>query len=151
MAADAAHLTAPARDGCGLAAAVMQAMRHAGIGAGDIAAISAHGTGTVYNDAMELTAFEQVFGAHAPVIHSAKGAIGHTLGAAGGIETALALEMLKRQQAPPTVGCIRPDARARGNVFNHGVSFCGRHVLKTNSGFGGINAALILEGVETDH
>ena len=93
---DATHVVAPARDGCGLVQAIRQALQRAGIGEEEVAAISAHGTGTVYNDLMELTAFREVFGARKPPIYSAKGALGHTMGAAGGIELTLGLK------APPT-------------------------------------------------
>ncbi|MDX9981320.1 MAG: beta-ketoacyl synthase N-terminal-like domain-containing protein, partial [Lentisphaeria bacterium] len=91
---DANHVTAPARDGCGLIAAIRRALALAGCGPETVAGISAHGTGTVYNDAMELTAIEAVFGDRRLPCHSAKGAIGHTLGAAGAIELALGLRML---------------------------------------------------------
>ena len=55
---DANHITAPARDGCGLVRAVEQALARAGLAADAVAAISAHGTGTLYNDAMEMAAFD---------------------------------------------------------------------------------------------
>ena len=91
IANDANHITAPARDGCGLILAVEQALTRAGLNADQVAAISAHGTGTVYNDMMELTAFQALFGDRELPINSIKGALGHTLGAAGGLEAALAL------------------------------------------------------------
>ncbi len=85
IANDATHITAPAKSGSGLIQAVDQALRSAKIIPEEITAISAHGTGTVYNDLMELNAFGQVFGERKVPMHSIKGAIGHTLGAAGGI------------------------------------------------------------------
>jgi len=145
VANDANHITAPARDGCGLVQAVRQAVGVAGLNAGSIAAINAHGTGTVYNDLMELTAFETLFGeGHAIPIHSVKGAIGHTLGAAGGIEAALGLRSLAEGRIPPTVGFLNPERGAEGRVRNEAVAISTGALLTTNSGFGGINAALLL-------
>lgn len=142
VAADAFHVTAPARDGGGLIQAVQAALRRAGRQPAEVAAISAHGTGTVYNDAMELTAFAALFEGRPLPLHSVKGAIGHTLGAAGGIEAALALRSLAHGVIPPTVGCGDPETAA---VSDRPLPFAGELLLSTNSGFGGINAALLLE------
>jgi 3-oxoacyl-[acyl-carrier-protein] synthase II len=144
VANDAHHVTAPSRDGCGLIQAVRQALERAALPPAAVAAVSAHGTGTVYNDAMELTAFAAIFGERRLPIHSVKGAIGHTLGAAGGIEVALGARMLAAQLVPPTVGCGEPEAAAEGQVSDRAVPFSGEWLLTTNSGFGGINAALLL-------
>ena len=141
---DAHHITAPARDGCGLILAVRQALATAGLPAGEVDGISAHGTGTVYNDLMELTAFRTLFGAGCPPLHSVKGALGHTLGAAGGIEVALGVRSLAAGLLPPTVGLVEPEPAAGGLVSSIAQSFAGRVLLSTNSGFGGINGALLL-------
>ncbi len=146
VANDATHITAPARDGCGLALAVRLALVKAGIGPDDVAAVNAHGTGTVYNDRMELTAFEAVFGARTFPLNSIKGAIGHTLGAAGGIEAALALRALSDRTLPPTAGFREPEEGCRPSISALPQPIGGRYLLSTNSGFGGINAALVLEG-----
>jgi 3-oxoacyl-[acyl-carrier-protein] synthase II len=143
---DATHVTAPARDGCGLIQAVRQAMAKASIGPDDIAAINAHGTGTVYNDAMEATAFESVFGSLRIPLNSLKGAIGHTMGAAGGIEVAVGLRSLADRTLPPTAGFGEPMERFGFPVSPLPQPIGGRYLLSTNSGFGGINAALILKG-----
>ena len=143
-AGDASHITAPARDGCGLRQAVDRAFTVAGLNAGDMAAVSAHGTGTVYNDQMELAAFGQIFGDHLTPIFSIKGAIGHTLGAAGGIEAAVGLHALAAQTIPPTVGLSAAEPGAEGRVTSQPVEISGDCLLTTNSGFGGINAAIIL-------
>jgi 3-oxoacyl-[acyl-carrier-protein] synthase II len=145
---DATHITAPARDGCGLIAAVQQALARASIGPAAIGAISAHGTATPYNDAMELTAFRTLFGARPLPLHSIKGAIGHTLGAAGGIEVALGLKCLATGQLPPTVGLREAEAGGEGMVSAAVQALTGRYLLSTNSGFGGVNAALILRREE---
>lgn len=143
-AGDAGHITAPDRDGCGLRQAVDRAFKVAGLNAGDVAAVSAHGTGTVYNDQMELEAFGHIFGDHLIPIFSIKGAIGHTLGAAGGIEAAVCLHALADQMIPPTVGYSEAEPGAEGRVASHAVKISGDHLLTSNSGFGGINAAIIL-------
>jgi 3-oxoacyl-[acyl-carrier-protein] synthase II len=144
VANDAAHITAPARDGCGLIQAIHQAFKKAGLQAEEIAAISAHGTGTVHNDLMELIAFREVFGRREVPIHSVKGAIGHTMGAAGGIEVALGLKTLAAKVVPPTVGYCNPEKGAEGVVSPEPEDMVGDYLLTTNSGFGGVNAAIIL-------
>jgi 3-oxoacyl-[acyl-carrier-protein] synthase II len=141
---DAAHVTAPARDGSGLIKAISRALRQAHLKAEQISAICAHGTGTVHNDAMELTAFHGVFGDRKFPVFAVKGSIGHTLGAAGGIEVALGVKVLSSQTAPPTVGFLEPETGAEGRVHGDPVSISGDCLLSTNSGFGGINAAIIL-------
>jgi len=149
VANDANHITAPARDGSGLIAAVRCALQTAQLGSDAIAAISAHGTGTVYNDAMELTAFAALFKQRPLPVNSIKGAIGHTLGAAGGIEAALALRSLQAQQLLPTVGLQQPEDQTEQRLSASPQPFCGEVLLSTNSGFGGINAALLLATGET--
>lgn len=144
VANDANHITAPARDGSGLVQSVRQALAMAGLEKDGIAAINAHGTGTVYNDLMELTAFQTLFDNHTIPIHSVKGALGHTLGAAGGIEAALALRALTEGKIPPTIGCSQPETGAEGLVSGNVAAITGEALLTTNSGFGGINAALVL-------
>ncbi len=142
---DATHVTAPARDGCGLIQSCRQALAIAGISPSEIVAISAHGTGTVYNDQMELTAFRALFGERILPMHSVKGAIGHTLGAAGGIEVAVGLKSLQTGLLPPTVGLLDPAPGAEGRFMSRAQQINGSCLLTTNSGFGGVNAALILQ------
>ena len=141
---DAAHITAPAKDGAGLIQAVHRALKVANLDPEDVAAISAHGTGTRYNDMMELTAFNYLFGDRRFPIHSVKGAIGHTLGAAGGIEIALCLEMLSKQTLLPTAGFSSPETGTKGRVSSSSMAISGDCMLTTNSGFGGVNAAIVL-------
>jgi len=147
-AGDAHHITAPARDGCGLILAVKRALQVAGIEAQRVDGISAHGTGTVFNDLMELTAFRTLFGDRKVPLHSVKGALGHTLGAAGGIEAALAIRSLESGLLPPTVGLRHPEPGGEGCVSAEALTFPGRILLSTNSGFGGINGALLLSREE---
>jgi 3-oxoacyl-[acyl-carrier-protein] synthase II len=141
---DATHITAPARDASGLMRAIRQALKRANLTEQEITTINAHGTGTVYNDLMEITAFRQIFGEHKVPVCSVKGAIGHTMGAAGGIEVALGLKTLSTQIVPPTVGFSDPEDSAEGLVSSKPVQISGDYLLTTNSGFGGINAAIVL-------
>jgi 3-oxoacyl-[acyl-carrier-protein] synthase II len=141
---DATHITAPDKSGRGLIHAIDQALKTANLNAAEIIAVNAHGTGTIYNDLMELTAFRQVFGERKVPVCSAKGAIGHTLGAAGGIEAILGLKTLATQIVPPTVGFSQPEIGAEERVSPEPQPVSGDYLLTTNSGFGGVNAALIL-------
>jgi len=144
---DAHHVTAPARDGNGLILACRQAMGRSGVTPEQVAAINAHGTGTAYNDAMELTAFGTLFGEKLPPLHGLKGAIGHCLGAAGGVEIAVACKALQQQIIPGTIGCQQPEAAGQGRISMEPQKISGDYLLCTNSGFGGINGAVILQGV----
>ena len=144
---DATHVTAPARDGCGLIRTVRRAMEMASIGPDDISAINAHGTGTVYNDAMEATAFEALFGSRRIPVNSIKGAIGHTLGAAGGIEAVVGLRSLAERTLPPTAGFEVPMEGCGLSVSPLAQPVRGDCLLSTNSGFGGINAAILLKRI----
>ncbi|MGD8945443.1 MAG: beta-ketoacyl-[acyl-carrier-protein] synthase family protein [Desulfobacterales bacterium] len=144
IANDATHITAPAKSGRGLVQAAVQALQRAGRKADEIAAVSAHGTGTVYNDLMELNAFRRLFGERKVPMYSIKGAIGHTLGAAGGIEVVLGLKALAAGMIPPTVGFSKPEKGAEGQVSPGPQDVLGDYLLTTNSGFGGVNAALVL-------
>ena len=146
-ASDAFHVTAPDPEGSGLIRAITLALKRAGLRAGDLCAMCAHGTGTIANDAMELKAFAHCFGHPGddwPWVYSVKGAIGHTLGAAGGIEVALGLKALEQQMAPPTAGLSEP-APGADRVTAQPVPIVGEYLLTSNSGFGGINAAIVLK------
>ena len=77
-------------------------------------------------------------------MYSIKGAIGHTLGAAGAIEITLGLKTLSTRMVPPTVGFSNPEKGAEGQVSPEPQPVSGDYLLTTNSGFGGVNAALVL-------
>ncbi|MBN2644658.1 MAG: beta-ketoacyl-[acyl-carrier-protein] synthase family protein [Desulfuromonadaceae bacterium] len=145
---DANHITAPARDGCGLIEAIGQCLARARQPLEAVAAISAHGTGTVYNDAMEITAFRALWGELVPPFNSIKGAVGHTLGAAGGLEAALAVLSLQHAQLPPTVGLQAAEQTVSSMVMSRVQKVGGDLILSTNSGFGGVNAAIAISRVE---
>ncbi len=147
ISSDAHHITAPDRQGGGLQRAIRNALEKASIRADALAAINGHGTGTVHNDAMELTAFGKVFGDTVPPVFSIKGSIGHSLGPCGLIEVIVALRTLGEQIVPPVTGLQEPEAGIGGYVPMEAKSIDGKYALTTNSGFGGINTALVLEKV----
>lgn len=144
MSDDANHITGPSRDGSGLASAIQGAIKTASISAKDVGFISAHGTGTLYNDAMEMQAFKKVFSGPT-AMYGIKGAIGHTLGAAGLIEAGVAVHALRQSAIPPTVGLSEPDTEAFGWVSSQPRAIAGKYALCVNAGFGGINAAICLK------
>ncbi len=151
VANDAVHLTAPAADGHGLLAACRRALRRADLRPEEIAAVKAHGTATIHNDKMEIAAFSKLFReslqSKKVPIHSAKGALGHTLGAAGALETAIAINSLAEQRLPPTIGLKNPEAEISNCIAPKIQPFSGDNLLLTNSGFGGVNAALIIQKI----
>ncbi|MEO5356424.1 MAG: beta-ketoacyl-[acyl-carrier-protein] synthase family protein [Nitrospirae bacterium YQR-1] len=148
IANDANHITGPSRDGAGLTSAIHAALKQASLSPVDIGAFCAHGTATRYNDDMELTALERVFDKRRFPVFSVKGALGHTLGAAGVLETAICLKALSLHTIPPTCGCKNPEQRASDRAGDYKQEFKGCNILTTNSGFGGINAALIIRAPE---
>ena len=143
---DANHLTGPSRDGSGLALAIERALRMAGRLPADIDYVNAHGTGTPYNDRMEALAFQTVFGARAPWIGASKGLLGHTLGAAGVIESVLCLAAACAGLMPGTPGFTTPDPEAPVRLAAAPQAAAVRRILKTNAGFGGTNSAVVFEG-----
>jgi 3-oxoacyl-(acyl-carrier-protein) synthase len=142
---DANHLTGPAQDGSGLARAIRLALECAAMEAHDIDYVNAHGTGTAYNDAMEIQALRSVFRESCPPFSGAKGMLGHTLGAAGVIETILCVLAMQEGVLPgtPRLGTPAPGTPASLLGEPRAASRVNR-VLKLNTGFGGINGALIL-------
>lgn len=143
---DANHLTGPSRDGSGLALAIRRALERAELTPNQIDYINAHGTGTSYNDNMESLALRSVFGDAVPPFGGNKGLFGHTLGIAGVLETVICVNALKHQLLPGT-----PRLRERDSVAPESLVATPRpaknlqRVLKMNCGFGGTNAAVILE------
>ena len=142
---DANHLTGPSRDGSGLALAMRTALASAKLSATEIDFVHAHGTGTPYNDAMESQALRTVFGGACPPFSGAKGMLGHTLGAAGVIETIVCVLAMRENFLPGTPRLESPAAGVPVNLLREprfGAQL--QHVLKLNTGFGGLNGALIL-------
>ncbi len=144
---DANHLTGPSRDGSGLVLAIRRALAKAQIAPDQIDYIHAHGTGTPYNDAMESLALRSVFGSRVPPFSSSKGIFGHTLGAAGVLETALCVAAMQNNLLPGTPRLRDRDPAAPDSLIAEPRAATKlNYILKINCGFGGTNAALVLEG-----
>lgn len=142
---DANHLTGPSRDGSGLARAVRVALAAAKLTPAEIDYINAHGTGTPYNDAMESQALRAVFGEACPPFSGVKGMLGHTLGAAGVLETIVCVLALRKNILPGTPRLNSPADGVPANLVREPRPVAKlNHVLKLNTGFGGINGAVIL-------
>ena len=139
---DANHISGPSRTGEELADAITRSLKEAGIAPSQVNMISAHGTATVYNDEMESKAFDVAGVLHSPV-HSFKGYIGHTLGAAGVLESAIVLEAMRHQSLVPSVGYENLGVPKAINVTRAMQPADIKYVLKTASGFGGCNATLV--------
>jgi len=147
---DAHHMTAPRPDGSQAARAMRQALDDAGIGAGEVQYINAHGSSTPLNDPTEVVAIRRVFGedARRVPVSGTKGYYGHALGASGAIEAAICALAIEREWLPPTVNLTRPDpACDLMHVPDAGQAARVEHVLSNSFGFGGINAALVFRRV----
>jgi 3-oxoacyl-[acyl-carrier-protein] synthase II len=145
LSGDANHITGPSQDGSGLARALRKALRSAGIPKEEIGSISAHGTGTIYNDSMEMKAFKSVFGERNVPTYSLKGGIGHTMGTAGLMDIIIAIKTLSEEVVPPTVNLREVDDEALGWASSESKRISSAVTASTNSGFGGINCAVILK------
>ncbi len=139
---DANHISGPSRTGEELAAAIQLALKGSGLTAADIGFVSAHGTATLYNDEMEAKALHHAGLADVPV-NSLKGNYGHTLGAAGLVEAIISMHAMKAGVVLPTKGFEVPGVSMPVNVHNTLLQKTSRHFLKTVSGFGGCNAAMV--------
>lgn len=145
MSDDANHMTGPSRESEGLVRAINAALDSAGITADQVGFISAHGTGTAYNDAMEMRAFRSVFKERKIPVYSIKGGIGHTMGAAGLVEMAIAQRAQHENIVPPTVNLKEADDDAIGWVADRCQAIGPNSIaLVTNAGFSGVNTALVL-------
>ncbi|HEY9006237.1 MAG TPA: beta-ketoacyl synthase N-terminal-like domain-containing protein [Ohtaekwangia sp.] len=143
---DANHISGPSRTGEELALAVNQALYTSGLSINDIDFISAHGTATLYNDEMEAKAFDAA-GLNTVPLNSLKGYYGHTLGAAGVIETIISMRSLLQNELIPTKGFDTFGVPKEINVYKELQPKPLNRILKTASGFGGCNAALVVEKV----
>ncbi|WP_299471563.1 beta-ketoacyl synthase N-terminal-like domain-containing protein [Mucilaginibacter sp.] len=139
---DANHISGPSRTGEELAGAINNALKDADKDAEDIDFISAHGTATVYNDEMEATALT-LSGLQNVLLNSLKGNYGHTLGAAGIIETVISLQSLTQGLMMPTTGYRENGVTNVVNVCTEVTALDAKTFLKTASGFGGCNGAVI--------
>jgi 3-oxoacyl-(acyl-carrier-protein) synthase len=147
-ASDGSHIAAPDPEGRGLAFAIQAAMAEAGVVAGDLELVSAHGTGTPLNDRIETAVFHRVLGrrALAVPVNSIKGSLGHTMGAAATLEAIMCLLAGRHGVVPPTVGLEDADPECQlAHVSGSALAHRPRLSLSTSLGFGGCNAALVLE------
>jgi 3-oxoacyl-[acyl-carrier-protein] synthase-1/3-oxoacyl-[acyl-carrier-protein] synthase II len=142
--ADAVHITAPDRNGAGLARAARAALREAGDPSVDL--VSPHATATPFNDAAEWRAIVTALGdedARRVVLHPLKAQVGHTLGAAGALELLACTDAIARSVLPASAGdgTLDPDAPAR--LLDVAATAPVRTALKLSAAFGGANAALV--------
>jgi 3-oxoacyl-[acyl-carrier-protein] synthase II len=145
---DAFHISAPAENGAGAAAAMQEALDSAGLEPVDIDYINAHGTGTPLNDRSETAAIKSVFGdlAYQVPVSSTKSMTGHLLGAAGAIEALFAVKVIQDSIMPPTINYEVPDPECDLDYIpNQARQKKVEHVMSNSFGFGGHNAAIILK------
>ncbi len=139
---DANHISGPSRTGEGLFLAVTRTMKQSGIQAHEIDFISAHGTATSFNDEMESKAFSSAGLSNVP-LNSLKGFFGHTLGAAGIIESAISIQGMRQDILFNTLGYKDYGVPEKITIVNKLTHKVQKNILKTASGFGGCNAAII--------
>lgn len=139
---DANHISAPSRTGEELSHAIIKTLIDAPLSSGDIDFISAHGTATIYNDEMEAKAITLANLQTVPV-NSLKGYYGHTLGAAGLIESIVSIHSLKENMVIPTLGFKETGITNPINICADLLPGDFKNCLKTASGFGGCNAAVV--------
>lgn len=149
---DAAHITAPDPEGRGAANAIRAALADAQVAPERIDYVNAHGTGTELNDVMETRAMKAVFGNHARnglLISSTKSAIGHLLGASGGVEMVAVVKAIQTGWVAPTLNLEDPDPdcdldycalQKRQSAVNCTIS--------SSFGFGGHNVVLVVKKFE---
>ena len=148
MSSDAYHMTAPPENGRGAATAMQEALKDAEIDCSEINYINAHGTSTPLGDLAESNAIKSIFKNTTPNISSTKSMTGHTLGAAGAIESIFSLLAIRDGVVPPTINLDNLDP-------NCGLDFTPliarerkiTTVMNNSFGFGGTNSSLIFKRV----
>lgn len=150
---DANHLTQPAPGGEGAQRSMRMALRDARVNPEDVDYINAHGTSTPVGDIAESQAIEAVFGAHATDkklwVSSTKSMMGHLLGAAGAVESAVCALAIAHGRVPPTINLVDPDPACRLDyVPLESRERRLRHVINNSFGFGGTNASLLFSRFE---
>ena len=144
LAADAHHPTAPREDGSGMAAAMRAGLKAADLSPGDVGWVSAHGTGTPRSDTAEAHALHDVFGPSVPPVSSAKGMLGHTLGAATAIEAVLSVLAVRDGVLPPNGPVTEVDEALGLDVVVEARRADPRWVMSCGYAFGGLNSALLV-------
>ena len=140
---DGHHMSAPHPEGAGAAAAMRDALAQAGLAPADVGYLNLHGTATPSNDAAESRGVASVFGAHGVPCSSTKGATGHTLGAAGGVEAAIAMLALEHGVLPGGLHRVQPDAGLAVAYLDAPREAALQVVASNSFGFGGSNACLV--------
>ncbi len=146
--ADAYHVTAPVPGGEGAMRAMTIAMRDAGIAPEEVDYLNAHGTSTLFNDAVETEAIKKAFGEHAYnlLISSTKSMLGHLLGASGAVEAVATLLCMKEGFVHPTINYETPDPDCDLNyVPNKAIEKQINLALSNSFGFGGHNVSLAIK------
>lgn len=143
---DANHISGPSRTGEGLFRSMQSAFKEAGILPEQVGFISAHGTATLYNDEMEAIAFDRMNMSEIPIF-SLKTNYGHTLGASGLLETVISIEALHQNKILPSLGFRESGVSKPITVFTEFQNKEMNYFLKTASGFGGCNTAVLFEKV----
>jgi 3-oxoacyl-[acyl-carrier-protein] synthase II len=146
---DGSHIAAPHPEGRGLEFSIREALREAGVSAVDVDFVSAHGTGTPLNDRIETAVLKRTLGPRATAIpiNSIKGGLGHTMGGASALEAIMCLLAAREGMIPPTLGLEEADPECDLDyVPGAPRAAYPRLMLSTSLGFGGCNAALVLEG-----
>lgn len=147
MSGDAYHVSAPDPEGDGAIRAMRMALEDADVEKDEIDYINAHGTSTPVGDRIETKAVKELFGPRAGeiAVASSKSMTGHLLGAAGGVETAIAALGIFHGEVPPTINQTTPDPECDLDcVPNESRKMSVRAALNNSFGFGGTNAALVL-------
>ncbi|MBF0103633.1 MAG: beta-ketoacyl synthase chain length factor [Desulfobacterales bacterium] len=144
LSCDAFHPTTPHPDGKGALSAMEKAIHDAGISISDIDYINLHGTGTIDNDLSEAKAITSLFPDKKPFVSSIKGALGHSLGAAGAIEAVISAISIQNNIVPANVGCNNSDPRLQINPICEPYEMPVHYVLSNSFGFGGNNASIVL-------
>ncbi|TVZ27922.1 3-oxoacyl-[acyl-carrier-protein] synthase-1 [Gillisia sp. Hel_I_86] len=141
---DANHISGPSRTGEGLYKSIQQALKEAKLSSSEIEYVSAHGTATLFNDEMEAVAFNRAGLAHVP-LNSFKAYYGHTLGASALIETILTKHSLLNNELYPSLNFEELGVSKALNIIQKIKNKELQTALKTASGFGGCNLAMILK------
>jgi 3-oxoacyl-(acyl-carrier-protein) synthase len=118
-------------------------MSEAGIDAGDVCFVNAHGTATSDNDRIEGSVFRRLFGSDVRFL-SSKGFTGHTLGAAGGLEAAFTAAALRERWIPASAGFVHEDEEILLSPVREATPIEGRFAISTSLAFGGNNAAIVV-------
>lgn len=145
---DANHISAPSRTGRELNMAIQNSLNESAIARHEIDFISAHGTATLYNDEMESKALH-LSGFENTLVNSLKGFFGHTLGAAGLVESIVSIKSMKENTMIPTAGFKSSGASTMLNVCKNVIQMPIHHCLKIASGFGGCNAAVVFSKINS--